>query len=280
MSNGAGAFPNFLIIGAARAGTTALHRYLAPHPDVFLARPKELHFFDNHFAKGADWYRDRFEGVGGQRAVGEASPSYMYSSETMQRMASLLPEARLVAILRHPVDRAYSHYWMNRWQGRETLSFTDAVAAEPGRLQSGDSLARRFAYLDRGRYHRQLLEVCRRYPRHQLLVLLFDDLRDSPLPTYQELCRFLDIDDSYFPDTLGAAVNSATALRSVALWRLSRRLPTSMSGVGRTIRRLNEHHVPYPPLPEALRQELLAGYEQDNAALAEWLGRDLSPWSS
>src|SRR5437764_7156012 len=114
--------PNFFIIGAMRSGTTSLTRYLNAHPDVFVAPGKELHFFDQRFDRGLDWYRDCFERAAGQRAIGEATQSYMYDAEAMTRLAVTVPKARLLAILRNPVDRAWSHYWLNRALALETLS--------------------------------------------------------------------------------------------------------------------------------------------------------------
>src|SRR4051812_42429120 len=105
--------PDFLIVGAAKAGTTSLAAYLAEHPDVFMARRKELHFFgrEKEYRRGWEWYCSHFEGAGDARAVGEATPDYMWRERAVERIAQDLPKARIIATLRHPVDRAYSHYW-------------------------------------------------------------------------------------------------------------------------------------------------------------------------
>src|SRR5689334_25080325 len=102
--------PNFVVIGAPKAGTTALSRYLGDHRDGFVAAQKEVHYFDRDhlFSRGVEWYEAQFEGAGGVRAVGDATPGYMYSREAIDRMAALLPDVRLIATLRNPVDRAYS----------------------------------------------------------------------------------------------------------------------------------------------------------------------------
>src|ERR1051326_983405 len=114
--------PTFLIIGAGRSGTTSLARYLGSHPHVFMARAKEMHFFDSD-SKTREWYRPRFAEARRQTAVGEATPNYLYEPAAIKRMAAIVPEARLIAILRDPVDRAYSHYWQNRSLGKETMTF-------------------------------------------------------------------------------------------------------------------------------------------------------------
>ncbi|HWH36059.1 MAG TPA: sulfotransferase [Acidimicrobiales bacterium] len=275
-----GRLPDFVIVGAARAGSTALHAYLSDHPEVYLPPRKELHYFDNNFHRGIGWYRSQFRQAGHQAVVGEATPSYMFSPRWLDRLASVLPDARLIALLRHPVDRAYSHYWMNRGQGREALPFTDALNAEAERLRSGGLAARRFAYVGGGRYLGQLNEICHRYPRRQLHVVIFDDLRADPASVYAELCRFLGVDDGFRPATLGRPVNAPTALRSPALWRLGRRLPRNMAPVRRALARVNERPLLYPALDPATRRHLVATFEPEVEALARWLGRDLSAWRS
>lgn len=110
---------NFLIVGAMRCGTTFLAHCLGAHPDIYIPRAKEIHYFDVHFEKGPEWYKRKFSGAKKEHAVGEATQSYMYLDYVPPRIASLLPDARLIAILRNPVDRAYSHYWFHRALGVE-----------------------------------------------------------------------------------------------------------------------------------------------------------------
>ena len=278
------ALPNFLIIGAMRSGTTSLFHYLRGHPDVFMPRVKDTRYFDLHFSKGLEWYKAQFSGANGQRAVGEASPAYMSFEEAPARMAQVIPQARLIAILRNPVDRAYSHYWHNQARGREPLGFVDAIAAEPERIASAGPTQRRdhnYSYLNRGRYLAQLQRVCQYYPREALQVLLFEDFRDAPLQTFQSLCRFLEIDDTFVPLDLGAAVNPYVSFRSPRLRDFYHhpwfpRLPVLQQVLGRFNTRRG---VAYPPLDPALRAELQRQFEKDNAALAAWLGRDLSCWN-
>jgi hypothetical protein len=133
--------PNFVIIGAPRSGTTSLAHSLSQHPEVFVTmQVKELHFFDTNFDRGLDWYRQQFSGAdaAAAKAAGEATPTYMYDETAMSRMAETVPDARLIAILRNPVDRAYSHYWMNRSLDREDLLFPVAIETEAERLAGDD----------------------------------------------------------------------------------------------------------------------------------------------
>ena len=245
-----------------RSGSTSLYKYLQVHPQVWMPR-KEIHFFDRRWDNGLDWYRDRFDGWSGQPAVGEATPTYLAETEALDRMATTIPEARLVAILRDPVDRAYSHYWMEHVRGRDDRTFADAA---------GD-------YLERGRYLPQLRAACERFGRERLAVVLLDDLRSAPEATYAEVCGFLGVDGGFRPPRLGERVNRFVAFRSMRVRNARRRLPKKFR-IGRIVGRLNAVEGNYPPLDPALAARLRADLAADNAALAEWLGRDLSSWGA
>ena len=264
-----GRLPTFLIIGAMRSGTTALTRYLDAHPQVYMAPEKEVHFFDRHFDRGADWYRSRFAGADGEPSVGEATQTYMFLPEAMPLIAGMLPDAHLVAILRNPVDRAYSHYWMNRSMGTETRDPGEALR------ESLDDPAPMFPYVDRGRYVDQLRRVCEHYPRSSLHVLLFEDLVARPGETFGALCDFLAIDAAERPANLGAPVNQHIEYRSLRLRNISKRLPKP---IGNLIGKVNGKTTSYPPMQSDLRKRLSVGFANDNARLAEWLGRDLAIW--
>jgi hypothetical protein len=198
--------PDFLVIGAQRAGTTSLYRYLLQHPDVAPARVKEVHFFDDAFARGPAWYRAHFPraaalsrpGAARRRITGEATPYYLFHPAVPGRVAALLPDVKLIAILRDPVDRAYSHYWLQRAFGRERLSFEDAVASEDDRLRGDrdDRGAHRwFSYLARGIYVDQLVRWGDYVPRGSLLVLESERLLAEPQASLREVTAFLGLSD-------------------------------------------------------------------------------------
>ena len=223
-ANGA-PLPNFFIIGAAHAGTTSMATWLHAHPQVFMPPRKELFFFDREqrWSHGVSWYRSHFEGAGDRPAIGEATTSYMFYEQAPPRMAEVVPDARLIAILRNPVDRAYSHYCFARSWGVEHRSFAQAVADE----RDGRILVPGGEYLDRGRYLPQLERVGRHFSANALLVLLFDDLRDAPAAAYTTVCRFIGIDDAFMPEDLGTVANPSHELRWPRLWRLTRRYRTN-----------------------------------------------------
>jgi sulfotransferase family protein len=273
-----GRLPDFLIVGAMKSGTSTLRAYLDAHPEVFCAR--EQHFFNLHFDRGADWYRQRFAAAGAKRLLGEKCPEYLHNPVAAERMGGLLPDARLIVLLRDPVERAYSHYWHERRTGRETLSFAQALAAEPERRSAKET---RYAYVERGRYLSQLQRIDELYPRERVLVLLFEDLRDDPAGTFAAVCRFLGVDDTFSPSALGEVRNPYRTYRPRWLFKLLtnqqrwKRLPPRFaSWIGRRMTR----RASYQPMDESIRGELQARFKEDNRALASWLGRDLAAWSS
>lgn len=228
-----------------------------------------MHFFDRHYDRGLAWYEERFAEAGATEQVGKGTPTYVYSDKVMARVRATLPAARLLVTLRDPVDRAYSHYWHGRVRGKTDLDFAAALDADaqPGGPGHG--------YLDRGRYLRRLRALEPERAAGRLHVLLFEDLRDAPTPTYAEVCRYLGIDDACVPDIVGRPLNAFTQFRSRRVQRLGRRLPKPARDA---IGRVNVKPADYPPLDPALRTRLREHFEADNAELAEWLGRDLAEW--
>ena len=187
------ALPDFLIIGAQRAGSSSLFAYVCAHPSVAEPTHKEIHFFDNNWFRGLDWYRRYFplRARMGGRITGEASPYYLFHPAAAGRVAETLPDVRLIAVLRDPVERAYSAYQLARRQGHETLEFEEALAREVERLAGEEeriladpryaSVAhRRFSYRTRGLYAEQLERWYERFPREQLLVVRSEDLFAEP----------------------------------------------------------------------------------------------------
>jgi hypothetical protein len=245
--------PSVLVLGAQRSGTTSLFSYLAPHPQVLTPLSKEVHYFDLHYARGPEWYRRwfpyRWRLRSGALTI-DASPYYLAHPLAPRRAAHLLPQAKLIALLRNPVDRAFSHHQHEMRGGRETLSFAEAVEREQERLTGEEerlecdpdyySFAHhRFSYVCRGLYLQQLRRWTQHFPRSQLLVL-------------QSEWMFRD------PAAAMAVVQDFVGL---------------------------EHHrlADYKPcyggkyegeMPAAMRARLAAHFEPHNAALFRWLGEE------
>lgn len=199
--------PSVLIIGAQKGGTTSLFSYLLEHPDVLPPFRKEVHYFDLHYRAGVRWYRGHFpyaHRLRGGSVTLEASPYYLVHPRVPQRVAQLLPNVKLIALLRNPVDRALSHYQHEVRGGRESLPFAEALAREPERLAG--EVARleaepdyysynhhRYSYVQRGLYLKQLLGWTRHFPRSQLLILQSERLFRDPAGTTAAVHRFLGL---------------------------------------------------------------------------------------
>ena len=185
--------PNFLIIGAAKAGTTSLWAYLREHQQVFMPDRKELHFFvtEKNWDRGLQWYENQFEGAEAALAIGEGSVSYTrfpLSQGVPERIASVLPKVRLIYLVRHPIERMISQYRFNVSQRWEKGS-PEALLTNPG-------------YLSCSRYATQVEQFLEYFPLDRLLILRSEDLRDSRVSTVQRVLQFLDVEDTWLPADL------------------------------------------------------------------------------
>lgn len=206
---GGGALPDFLVIGGMRCGTTSLFSYLADHPQVRPPLGKELQYFTVFHDRGDKWYRGHFSPLPPDEQSFEASPYYLFHPLAAQRVADLLPDARFIALLRDPVDRAYSHYKHSVERGAEKLSFEDAVEAEPQRLapfladdltsRASHAALRSYSYLARGQYAEQLERWFEYFDRDQVLVLRSESMYADPGTTYARCLRFLGLPEHQPP---------------------------------------------------------------------------------
>ncbi len=199
--------PDFLVIGAMKAGTTSLFNYLAGHPQINPPFRKEIKYFDIHYPQGLGWYRAHFPVRFKMKAgilTGEATPYYLFHPLAAQRAARSLPRARLIVLLRNPVDRAFSHYNHMVRVGREPLSFEEALEREPERLAGeADRIAAdprystfkhlHYSYLARGRYLEQLQKWFACFPRAQIGIFQSEELFSSPAAAFARILAFLGL---------------------------------------------------------------------------------------
>ena len=189
--------PDFLIIGVQKGGTTSLFHYLKQHPQIKLPQNKEVHFFDLHFNKGMLWYISWFPLKFSSKkfSTAEATPSYIRSKETAERIKSKIPDIKLIALLRNPVDRAYSHYQMEYRKKREDKnSFEAAIEDEYKYLSTGNELnSLKTNYLIAGWYEQQLKTYHDLFPSKNILVLKSEELNSKPLETLNKITEFLEI---------------------------------------------------------------------------------------
>jgi Sulfotransferase domain len=267
--------PNFLVIGAAKAGTTSLYHYLRAHPQVFMAETKELNFFveTDGWAKGTSWYERQFDGAGAAVAVGEASPNYSkypLFPGVPQRIARLIPEVRLIYLVRHPVERFRSGYLDEVRRGRQRNPIESTLDSNPG-------------YLAASRYAMQIEQYLEHFPRDQLLVITSEDLKRQRAATMGVVHRFLGVDD-LAPASLGDEFNRtegkrmlrplARRLRDVPAVRAAARLaPGASRRLG--TRPLDQTRAEISP---AFEERLRALLYDDVRRLRSYLGEDFDGW--
>ena len=272
--------PTFLGIGVPRAGTTWLHTCLTSHPDVYMPiRRKEIRFFDRHFEQGTEWYETFFctaDEAEAYRAIGEISPQYLYCDECPDRISAMLPGVRLLVMLRHPVDRAYSTYGFTVQRANYRGTFAEFVESRP-------------SVLERGFYSRYLKHYLRRFERERILPLILEETTTDLETTRGKLAEFLDLDASRFPpDAGGARVNrsSAPSLGAVSGFAVKAGRRMRRWGLEPAVdvaRRLGIQRVlskgrPLPPLDVELRSELSRSYLDEFDELEGLLGIDLGQW--
>jgi hypothetical protein len=271
--------PTFLGIGVPRGGTTWLHEWLASHPDVYMpTRRKEVRFFDRHYDRGLGWYEKYFPAEDGEsfRAIGEISPQYLYGEECPRRIFGALPEAKLLLMLRHPVDRAYSNYGFLVQRKNYRGSFPEFLATRPHALEKGFY----------GRYVQRYLEY---FDREQILPILFEETFADLATTERRVGEFLNIAAGEFPRAAGGhRVNASTvpsfgALSAFAV-KTGRRLrgwqlePLVDFGRRIGVQRAIAKGGSLPVLDPAARRELSVRYQRDFDELERALNIDLTRW--
>lgn len=191
--------PNFICVGAQKSGTTTLHDILKKHPDIFLPKLKEAHFFDQEkrYKKGLEWWMDTFFGdYENEKIMGVITPDYLYYEEVPERIFNDLGSGvKIIIILRNPVDRAYSHYLMSVRRGFEGLGFNEAIELESERIPMGEFERNNFSYIDRGRYYKQIERYVDLFSKENILFLIFEkDIINDIGPTLFKIQHFLEID--------------------------------------------------------------------------------------
>lgn len=298
--NGRLAMPTFLIIGAAKSGTTSLHHYLDQHPQVFMSPIKETNFFA--FCNGIPQFRGPWAGLlrqtsvtdledyqrlfsagASQRARGEASPRYLMYPGTAGRIRRYVPDAKLIAILRHPADAAFSAFMMRLRDGHEPYDdFRQAIEAEV----RGERQAWSFGnYLSSFCYSQQLSAYFSLFPRDQIRVYLFDDLKADPVRLLRDIFQFIDVTPDFIPDR-SIQLNRSGVVRNPvlrALWnrsgpvraRVRAFLPNRMR---RRAYQIVVRNLVKPRFEPRLRRQLVDLYRDDIIQLQELIRRDLTGW--
>ena len=296
--------PNFFIVGAPKCGTSSMWRYLDQHPDVFMSAWKEPHYFSRTDlpSRKAGWgvdseeqYLRLFSDAKRQSRVGEASTWYLYSSNAPAAIHRFAPDAKIVCMLRDPVEMVCSMFHQNVSNGNEDLTdLAEALAAEPDRHR-GERLPARapyppdFHYFESARYAPQVARYFEQFGRERVLVLLFDDLKTDTAAVYRRTLDFLDLEDFQVDFSV---VNAKRAIRNVTLRRfligrprltatLDRFVPADLRGaIGRTLACVNPASAVQPVMADQTRASLRERFLPDVEELERMLGRDLEGWKT
>jgi hypothetical protein len=290
--------PNFLIIGAPRSGTTTLYESLKQNPQIFLSPVKEPMFFlldgePAHYpgpknpqgVRGIDQYQSLFQGAKAEKAVGEASPCYLFSPKATLGIKQRIPDARFIVILRNPVDRAYSHFLFHRMEGTEPLEdFEAAMDAEDERLRMGWFIF--WCYRGMGYYGRQIERYFSHFPRGQFRFFLMEDLVGRPQELFKEIFRFLEVDDGIRVQ-LPLRYNPAGVPRNRWLHKFLVR-PNAVKNLLKPVlstkvqsfllTHFMGRNLTRPPLERDVRKRILAVYREDILKTQDFIQRDLSDW--
>lgn len=216
--------PDFLVVGAQKSGTTTLFVLLTKHPQLFLPARKEVQFFSSPilYPKGLNWYaREFFTACPDGKLAGEVSPQYMYSTQIAQRVHDGLPEAKIIAILRDPIDRAWSHYQMTCRREQERRPPEEAFAAAFVTDETDTEAPETARYFQFSDYERVLSEYLRLYGRKNMLVLFQEDLDRQPKAVLRRVYDFLGIEEA-IPENVGVRVHQSGDVRFKALARLTK----------------------------------------------------------
>lgn len=297
--------PDFLLIGAAKSGTTALFYYLSQHPEIFACPVREPNFFalegkpldfaglgdqqtvGKNSVTTRDAYQQLFTAVRGGQIAGEVSPLYLYDLEAPNRIQKEIPNAKLIIVLRNPIDRAYASFLHLRRDNREPYKdFGNALNEEDTRIKA--NWEHLWHYTQMGFYAEQVSRYLDLFNKHQIGVWLYDDLKEDALAMVQSVFHFLDVDKDFQPD-FSRRPNRSGVPRSAFVQRLMagqgpvkrmlvRAMPEQLKG--KLVTRVQSLNLSRPEMEASVRRRLLKTFQPDIEKLQGLIQRDLTHWLS
>lgn len=295
--------PNFLIIGTAKAGTTTLYDWLTQHPQIYMTPVKETNFFaledrQLNFPSGTihpgylkdfktTWadYQQQFNSVEQEIAIGEACPSYLYYPEAVNKIKQYLPDVKLIAILRNPIERAYSNFVHHlRDELETTTDFAQALKLEQERIDSNWWWG--FHYLKAGFYAEQLKRYFQEFPAKKIKIYLFEDLKANPDLLLQDIFEFLEVNKTFVPqkfnqyNVTGVPKNRSfyKFLTTKSIFKEPLKIIVPPQIRDRFVTKLKNKTLQKPQLAPEIRQQLIKAYRKDILELQQLINKDLSSW--
>ncbi len=297
--------PNFLIVGAAKSATTSLWQNLRQHPEIYMHPRKQLNFYafegqeprfrgpapldeSRYDIRTIEQYETAFAGAGRERVVGEASNLYLYSPTAAERIRKHAPDTKIIAVLRHPAERAYSRFLQLVLSGRESITdFARALREEEARVAEG--WWPEFHYLRAGLYDQQLSRYRDHFPDEQIRVYLYEELSEDMPSVLVEIFDFLGVERDFEPDADIRYSASGIPAKKTVHWSLQRLrsirplaerlLPKACTdGLARRFSEIHRKNLAKPKMSAEARALLLAGYHDDTRRLEKRINRDLSAW--
>lgn len=285
--------PNFLIVGTPKAGTTAIYHYLNQHPEIYLSPHKEPHLFSFIGERQPHWgiqtlneYEQLFDGVTIEKAIGEASTWYLYSQTAAEQIKQYIPDAKIIIMLRNPIERAYSSWAFRVQCGWESITdFQQALAVEKKRI--AQKYEWDFHYLQVGFYARQIKRYLELFTKEQIHICLYDDFKNNPVKEISAIFDFLKVNPDFIPDTdckhnittvpKNHLIHSLFKTNSQIKDKIKIMLPTNLRNT--LVNRFKQNnYLQLPPLSSKIRREYNFYYQEDILKTALLINRDISHW--
>lgn len=271
--------PDFIGVGAQKAGTSWIHACLYEHPHIYMPASKELHFFSNFYAQGVAWYEAQFQACPRHQIAGEFSPTYLYHPDAPKRIHDYNPYAKLIICLRDPIARTVSAYRYAIQTGAiaPTITLADVIRTHP-------------AYAEHGLYAGQIKRYLQHFSREQILIMIYEDIASAPYQFMRTVYRFLGVDEHFRPTMAERKVNVSRGIPRIGVldhllqrlaafcrragfghlaWTIGRSRPMDI------IQRLNRRVVAQQPLPEEQLEALQQFFTPDVQALVQVLGQEV-----
>jgi len=254
------------LAGCQKTGSTWLYKCFQEHPEVYVPEKDAIHYFTINYYKGKEWYKQWFGGIKNEKVICDPTPSYIREPLAAERIYEFNPKAKLIFTLRNPIERSFSHYWHQKRKKSVSFNFTDTLTYNGvGNIDLYDIWIRSSFYYD------QLLPYFNIFPRDQLKVLFFEDLKSNPKDFLVEVLTFLDVDVSFEPSVLHKKINSAPQISNNT--SVKKRIKNLLYNEESTVDEYKEG------VPQDLKSELIKVFEKKNKQLEDLIQVNLSHWN-